>query len=303
MALINASGYGELSKMTLSTKQQKKPGKFFPVSIAGKRRGKINAGYYQCVRDDENEKFFILNESEVYFLPLYIKRYWVKYSKAKRADGSEYELPCAFGWEDNAKKPDDTCKYEYKVAGYLYDNEKGCIRKHEEDYEEAGIKADDPVMIYFLCKGTRCSCAYQLIKSISEKAKDLPPLSDNPTFEQNVVSPRRFLIKAGIQSRQFQFGPNHQTSSVDIFDFQLVKTIPDDNVQQLLEASNKWLKDFNEQFDKTQEIADYSKPQTNSETTDVETVPAETTKSASVDVTEQMNFDTPTPADNFDIGL
>ena len=301
MALINTAGYENLAKMATVT-EARKPGKFFNVNISGKRRGKINAGYLQCAKAFDSDTYYILNESEVYFLPLYIKRYWVKYKKGKNNEGQDIDLMCAFGWEDNSKKPDTDCKYEYLIAGFLWDNTKNSIQKHSEDYEEAGISAGDPIMIYFRCKGTRCSCAFDLVRRINDKAKNLTPLSDNPTFEQAVVNPRRFLIKTTIESKNFDYnvGGRKQSSTVDIYNFEPIKTIPDENVQQLLEASNKYLNDFNEQFDKT---ATVSTNTTNSSSTD--TVEAEKpTTNKHQDVSEEINLETDlNPASNFDLEI
>ena len=300
MALINTAGYENLAKMATIT-ETKKPGKFFNVNISGKRRGKINAGYFQCAKSFDSDTYYLMNESEVYFLPLYIKRYWVKYKKGKSSSGQDIDLMCAFGWEDNSKKPDNECKYEYLIAGFLWDNTKNSIQKHQDDYEEAGIKAGDPILIYFRCKGTRCSCAFDLVRKINDKAKNLTPLSDNPTFEQAVVNPRRFLIKTTIESKNFDYnvGGNKQSSTVDIFVFEPVKTIPDENVQQLLEASNKYLFEFNEQFDKTEYASSNSTPQSN-ESVDRSPEPQSTQQ----DVSQEINLETDVnPASNFDLEI
>lgn len=304
MALINTAGYENLAKMATIT-ETKKPGKFFNVNISGKRRGKINAGYFQCAKAFDSDTYFILNESEVYFLPLYIKRYWVKYKKGKNNDGQDIDIMCAFGWEDNSKKPDTDCKYEYLIAGFLWDNTKNSIQKHPEDYEEAGIKSGDPIMIYFRCKGTRCSCAFDLVRKINDKAKNLTPLSDNPTFEQAVVNPRRFLIKTTIESKNFDYnvGGRKQSSTVDIYNFDPIKTIPDENVQQLLEASNKYLPDFNEQFDKSTSVSTASNTQIET-SGNSEEEHSDTTSSKKTDVAEEINLETDlNPASNFDLEI
>lgn len=304
MALINAEDYGQLSKMAVSV-ETKKPGKFFNVSISGKRRGKINAGYYQCTRDFNSEDYIILNQSEVYFLPLYIKKYWVKYTKGKTSDGQVIDLPCAFGWDENSKKPDATCKYEYIVAGYLWDAQNGCIKNHETDFVDAGIKAGDPILIYFRCKGTRCSCAFDLVKKINDIAENLPSLSGGDiAFDKSVVNPRRFLIRATIESKNFEYniGGRKQNSTVDVYVFEPHKQLPDETVKKLVESSKKNLDDFNEQFDKTESVAtktaQYQKSQ---ETVHTE----ESAPTASNNAVDEISLDETdsTPADNFNIDI
>ena len=300
MALINAGNYSQLSKMAV-VNDQRKPGKFFNVSISGKRRGQINAGYYQCSKSFDSDKHYILNESEVYFAPLYIKRYWVKYKRAQIANGNEFDVPCMFGWEDGSKKPDSSCKYEYIVAGILWDSEKKDYKKHDEDYEEAGIKAGDYLLVYFRCKGTRCSCGYDLLNRIQEAAKNLEPLSDDPTFETNVIAPRRFLIKASIDNKSFDFSVNgrQQSSSVDVYKFEPITKFNTNRVEFLLDYANKMLKDFNEQFDKTEQVAQSQQTPSAASDEQVEDTP-QTNKEAEVTFDEGT-----TPADNFnlDIGL
>ena len=246
MALLNAEDFGELAGVSAS-QAVRKPGKFFNVNICGKRRGDNQPGTYQCPKsyDDNNSEYFIHNGQSVNFIPLYIKRFWTKYEKATSQNGQEYNKLVAFGWDEKKQKIEGA-KTEYIVAGYLL-NEKGIV-KHDKDMDDREIKAGDPVLIYFKCQGVKCGCAFDLINRCSEAAARLTPLSNNPTFEKNVVSIRRFAIQAGITSRDTSHG------AFDVFDFKIAKQLPDATVGEIINKSKEFLTDFDYQFDKTESV-------------------------------------------------
>ena len=295
MALINAGSYGNLEAVSVNGTAQKYPQKFFNTFISTDRRGQMNGGYYHCPArfGDDNEKFFVLNQDVVYFIPLYFKKYWAKYTQDKSKDGQMYDKCIAFGWDDKVKKIDGA-KTEYIIAGYLWDNDKKCIVKHTEDMEDNEIKAGDPVMIYFRCKGIKCNCAFNLIKRVNEAAKNLTPLSDNPTFETNVINPRRFLIKAAITQSE-----SIHNRRFKIFDFYPETKLPDELVLKILDASNnKHLDDFNKQFDRTEAVSSAS---TDNNSESGETKSSGTPKIEQIDLPD---IDTEhNPADNFNIDI
>jgi len=294
MSLINASSYENLNAVSANGMRQRNPTKFFNTFISSDRRGQMNGGFYHCPAGfgDDNQKFFVLNQDVVYFIPLYVKKYWAKYTQVKDKNGQEYPSCIAFGWDDKVKKIEGA-KTEYIIAGYLWDKDKKNIVKHQEDMEENEIHAGDPVMIYFRCKGIKCNCAFNFLKRVNEAAKNLSPLSDNPTFETNVINPRRFLIKATIGQSE----PIHNRR-FKIFDFYPDMQLPDELVLKILDASNnKHLEDFNKQFDKTEEIK--SGVTVNSES-DVPSAPI-TQKVEEVDVPD-MSADH-NPGDSFNIDL
>lgn len=264
MALITSSCYGSLSTVSVNMSAVKQPTKFFNTFISSDSRGKMYGGLYHCPAsfDDNNTKFFVLNKECVYFIPLYLKKYWAKYEQAKTKDGSTYDSCVEFGWDDKSKKPEGA-KVEYIIAGYLWDEENNTIVKHTEDMEDNNITAGEPVLIYFRCKGIKCNCAWELVKRVNEMAKNLTPLSDDPTFEQNVVNPRRFLIKASIG----QTDPIHNRR-FKVFNFVPEKKLPDELVAKIIDASNnKYLDDFNKQFDKTDSVSQYKESNKDNNTT------------------------------------
>lgn len=298
MALISSGNYGNLSAVSVNVTQTKAPVKFFNTFISSDSRGKMYGGLYHCPAsfDDSNTKFFVLNKESVYFIPLYFKKYWAKYEQTKSKDGHMYDACIAFGWDDKVKKIDGA-KTEYIIAGYLWDEETNSIVKHDEDMEDNKISKGDPVLIYFRCKGIKCNCAWDLIKRVNDMAKNLTPLSDDPTFEQNVVNPRRFLIKASIT----QTDPIHNRR-FKVFDFNPEKKLPDDLVAKIIDASNnKYLEDFNKQFDKTEIIAEYRNNSNKSETTESSSEQSLNVKVESVDVPDVGDTSTDIPDFNIDI--
>lgn len=252
MALINSASFGALSEVSVTSGQAKKPGKFFNVFVTGQSRPGQIVDRYQCMAGniDSTSEYFIHNAAEVFFIPLYIKRYWAKYARAQAANGDQYDKLVDFGWKDNVPKKDGECKYEYIIAGYLWDVDNNNIKRHSADMPDHEIKAGDPIMIYFKCKGTRCTCAYEYINRANEyvQTNKLEALSDNPAFEQQVINPRRFLVKAGTKYQQIQ------KRSVVIFDFIPERALPNDLVVKIIDQSNKMLDDFEYQFDKTDSI-------------------------------------------------
>lgn len=248
MALLNANDFGELAGVSAS-QTIRKPGKFFNVSICGKRRGDQQPGTYQCPKsyDDKNTEYFVHNVNNVRFIPLYIKRFWTKYVKATSQQGQDYQKLIAFGWDEKTPKIEGA-KNEYIVAGYLMDD-KGIV-KHNQDFDDRDIKKGDSVLIYFKCQGLKCGCAFDLVNRCTDAAAKLPPLSNNPNFEKSVVSIRRFIIDAGITSRDSAHG------AFDVFDFKIFKQIPDETVINIIEQSKKFMTDFEYQFNKTDFIHD-----------------------------------------------
>ena len=246
MALLNADDFGELASVSASG-SSRKPGKFFNVSICGKRRGDQQPGTYQCPKsyDDNNSEYFVHNVNNVLFIPLYIKRFWTKYVKATSQQGQDYQKLVAFGWDDKQQKPEGA-KFEYIVAGFLLDD-KG-IMKHPAAFDDREINAGDPVLVYFKCQGVKCGCAYELNDRVTKAAKDLKPLSNNPKAEVEIINPRRFIINAGITTRETAHGP------FDVFDFKVHKALEPEVVATILKESKKYLPDFEYQFNKTDSI-------------------------------------------------
>ena len=286
MALINADRFRKLAEVSSAT-GTRKPGKFFSVFICGEMREGQNPGTYQCMKSFDSKEYFINNAQSVYFVPLYIKRYWTKYQDAVNQKGDKYQKLIGFGWKDGSQKPEGA-KVEYEIAGFLFDIEKKDFVKHPSDYPEAEIKAGDRVLVHFKCAGVKCGSAIDLLNRIAEKAKGLQPLCDNPEVEKNVISIRRFIIKAAITTRKTNFGNRM------VFDFYPETVLGDKTVEAILDASEKLLPDFEYQFDKSEQV------QSAEESAGSEKLIDQT--STTVDVDDVPSVDTPASSSSeFDI--
>jgi len=295
MALINAANFGKLSAISVSTAPAKTPVTFFNVFITGKPRGKMRGYMYQCPAafTDSNDKFFVLNQDEVVFLPLYVRKYWAKYERKRFQDGNEGDVTVAFGWKEDAKKPEGA-KTEYLVAGYLCD-EHGKTVKHDCEIDGADIKVGDPVLVYFRCKGWKCDSAFKFLDACNKMVDSmgLKPLSDDPTFEKAQINHHRFLVKATIEQKDSQYGPQ------SVFKFTPVQDLKEEMVERLLnDANNVYMDKFDKQFDRS-EFVSASAAHGDTETTDVHSAPVPTVQS--VDVPEVTVDDN--PGENFSIEI
>lgn len=251
MALLNADKYRNLAEMSASV-SSRKPGKFFSVFICGEMRDNQRPGTYQCMKNFDEGTYFVNNANEVYFLPLYIKRYWAKYVDAVSQNGNKYPKLVAFGWKDNIPKCEGA-KYEYVIAGYLYDAATKSVVKHDSDIPDAGISAGDKVMVFFRCAGVKCGSGVDLINRTTDKEKTLP--ADQKLVEDNassafkaLVAQHHYLIKAAISSRKTNFGNRM------VFDFYPEAVLPEKVVASLLDDAERLRTEFEEQFDKTGRI-------------------------------------------------
>jgi len=245
MALLNSDNYGDLAKVS-SGSSSREPGKFFSIFITGAARTGQEYGKLQCMPSIDGGEYLINNAASVYFIPYFIKRYWEKYITAKSRDGKDYQKLVAQGWGDDVPKIDESCKFAYTIAGVALDPQTKKALVHPKDIEAAKIKKGDPVMIHFKCSGMKFDGAAKFIKAIADKAKNLPPLSDNIEFERNVVSPRRFICGAKVVSAKTDHGDK------EVFEFSVDTQLPDKAVEQVMNSAMSFKTDFEKQFDKTE---------------------------------------------------
>jgi len=287
MALLNSDNYGDLAKVS-SASAKREPGKFFSVFITGAAREGQEFGKLQCMPSIDSGTYLINNESKVYFIPYFTKRFWEKYVAAKGRDGKDFNTLVAFGWDDDVKKLDDTCKYAYVIAGVALDPKTKKALTHPKDIPDAKIKQGDPIMIFFKCAGMRFNGASEFIKAISEKAKNLPPLSDKPEFERLVVMPRRFISYAEVVLAKSDFGDKQ------VFSFTPEIQLPDKAVEQVMNSAVSMQSEFEKQFDRTSSVkgAGTGKPASdNSGSVPFESPGSAKTQTAAVDVANDSNFD------------
>jgi hypothetical protein len=249
MALLNSQSYGELSTVSAFA-VKRTPGKFYTVFITGNKRpgqqvGTMNSMYE--IKDNAVEADYLVHNSEdVTFIPYFIKRFWEKNIVTKDKAGNDQARLVSFGWSDDVPKLDDTCRYVYVIAGALMNSSTKKIATHQKDVDDAKIKTGDPVLIYFRCDGTKFSGGMNFINALGDKAKNLPPLSDNIEFERNVVSPRRFICGAKVVSAKTDHGDK------EVFEFSVDTQLPDKAVEQVMNSAMSFKTDFEKQFDKTE---------------------------------------------------
>jgi len=249
-ALLNSSMYGELGDVSASA-VKRTPGKFYKMFVTGKRRPGQTVGMMQAmyeVKDNSTEDDYIINNAdEVLFICYFTKRWWEKNIYVKVA-GEDRSRLVAFGWEEDVAKIDDQCRFVYCIAAALVDKTTKKIMLHKKDVPDAEIKKGDPILIYFRCDGTKFSNAVEFLNKIGDKAKSLPPLSDNPDFEKKIVAPRRFICSAKVGSAASSHGDK------DVFLFDINTQLPDKAVEAVMNNSVQFKKDFEKQFNKSEFI-------------------------------------------------
>jgi hypothetical protein len=248
MALLNSQSYSDLASVS-AVASRRTPGKFYKIFIPGKKRpgqqiGTMNAMYE--VKDNATESDYLVhNAEEVTFIPYFIKRFWEKNVQIKGRDGNDMSKLVAFGWADDVQKIDDQCRYAYIIAGALMNSSTKKVITHQKNVDDAGIKAGDPVLIYFRCDGIKFMGGMNFLSALADKAKSLPALSDNTEFERTVVTPRRFICSAKLAIAKSDHGDK------DVFEFSVVAALPDKAVEQVMNSAKNFKTDFEKQFDKT----------------------------------------------------
>lgn len=254
MALLNSSNYDKLKDVSASATKYNK-GNFFTIFITGDVRDGEDLKKMQCKSDVENGWFLIQNAEKILFIPYYIKRFWEKYEETSIKPGSKsWPKLVAFGWNDDVKKIDDTCKFAYVIAGLALDPETKKAMKHTKDIPDSNIKAGDPVLIYFKCAGIKFNGGMKFLEQISSAAEKLAPLSDDIEFEKKVIYPRRFICSASVGIQPSEHG------NKNVFDFRIENQLPDKGVEQVMNSAVDLLPEFEKQFDKTAYVKNGFKP-------------------------------------------
>jgi len=229
MVKINTSKYSSLSTGVVGGSRD--PGLFRGVFVTGEQRDGQEYGKMQCmVGDFKDKNYAINNAAKVNFVPMFIKRFWIK--EVDIGNNRTSVVACGYNGED---KIDDQCKFQYVISG-MYLDETG--KKMMDP-----LDTDRPLFVYFRCKGMKFGGAMDYTNTISDKSDELAPLTDDPEFERNVVTPRRFITTAQVK---WVDSPHGKKST---FEFKLAKKIGDDSVNAFLDMSLKYLEDFDKQFD------------------------------------------------------
>lgn len=260
MALLNSEKYDGLNDYSTQNRNRK-PGVFKNVFITGTSREGQNAGKMQIMTEFDKGEYLVQNQDDVYWIPMFIKRIR---SNEQEKPNSQFPTTVCFSWggetgdQSSTGRPCpplsergngfcDNCKCKYILAGMLFDNHGKKTVKIEKEDEEPQL-----ALIYFKCGGMKYGGAMDFVNSMSEKAKDLTPLSDNPDFEKNVVTPRRFIIKANVVKASSDFGDKN------VFKFEPVSMLPDELVtgveggtKGIMDLCMEWMGKFEEQFDQS----------------------------------------------------
>jgi len=218
------------------------------VFICGKFRKGQQVGKMYCMKPDVDfdkvsgpDDYIIYEKDSIYILLTYIRKVRAKYDKVKTAKGDRDVLTYFnYSPSSNEKYPEGA-KIEYIFAGMVFDLDKKEIMKDEEG---------NPHFVYFRNKGVKCGAAFEFVNAIVEKTNELTPLSDDPEFEKLGVTPRRFITKVSVGANEH---PEYGTQLK--FDYELFKQIPDDTAIDVINKSKKWMKEFDKQFDATNNIS------------------------------------------------
>ena len=242
MALIESGKYTGLK--TFSDQSGARRGVFKALYITGQSRSGEDVGKMQVIKEWENNasspELLINNATSVNFIIMFIKK-----TRFNKVDG---KLLCS-SFNDTAgsistsgrtcpKSSDrsgfcETCRFQIIIAGALLDG-KGKPMKDDDG---------KTYLVYFRCNGMKYMPAQEYINSFEELACDLSPLSDDPTMEVQLITPRRFVTQAIVG----KVPSNHGEKNV--FQFKAAKRIPDESVVKIMDDSQKYMKDFEAQFD------------------------------------------------------
>jgi len=242
MALIKSGKYTGLK--SFSDQSGARRGIFKALYITGQAREGEDVGKMQVIKEwDSNAsspELLINNASKVNFIIMFIKK-----TRFNKVDG---KLTCS-SFNDTAgsistsgrvcpKSSDrsgfcETCRFQIIIAGALL-NDKGQPMKDEDG---------KTYLVYFRCNGMKYMPAQEYINSFEELACDLTPLSDDPNMEVQLVTPRRFITQAIVGKRPSAHGEKN------VFEFKAAKRIPDESVVKIMDDSQKYIKDFEGQFD------------------------------------------------------
>ena len=235
MSMLNSDKYQGLANYSQSGPREQGP--FLSTFITGEPREGQDVGKLQIMANFDNKIYVANNASEVYFVVMFIKKFW---EKVEDRNGRDYTV--AFGWNDE-QKIDDQCKFKYLVAGLMLDPENKFGKKMRPD------DAEQETVIYFKCQGIKFQSAMNLIDAFGKKSEELTPLSDNFEFEKSVVTPRRFITKAGVTTVDSAHGTKYT------FAFEPFKKLSDEVVVKFMDKSVDYVERFDKQFDKTALVA------------------------------------------------
>jgi len=237
MALLNSKNYSGLANY--STALPREAGPFLNVFITGEPRDGQDVAKLQCMVDFDGKQYQENNKSELYFVIMYVKRFWEKVVTNNGRDSV-----VAFGWKDEPKL-DDECRFKYIIAGLLLDPDNKFYKKMRVDNPE------QETLVYFKCQGVKFQSAMDMMDLFSKKCDELTPLSDNTEFEKSVVTPRRFITKATVTTVDSNHGRKYT------YKFEPFKKLADEVVVKFMDKAVEYSDSFDKQFDKSLTLSNH----------------------------------------------
>jgi hypothetical protein len=233
---IDASKYGKLNNY--SSQAGKESGPFLKVFISGVQREDQDIRKMHAICNgkweskDIAEKYALHNAEAVNFIIMFIRKVRVK----KENLGRGYDEITYYSYDpDNEPNYPVGAKCEYIFAGAILDENFKAVPSKEDPSQTA--------LIFFQNNGIRVGPAVEYLGELGKKAADLEPLSNDPQFEQNCVTPRRFITQAKIGSRKTNYG------NKDVYEYSAIKQLPDKNVESIIDKCMAWADPFDKQFD------------------------------------------------------
>lgn len=247
---IKSGEYGKLSGYSSSVMSQE-TGPFTSVFISGEQRDDQDIRKMHCIRNgmweskDIEEKYIFRNKTQVNFIIMFLKKIRLAETSVNGRNTITY-----FSWNPDQDEYPPNAKCQYIFGGALLDENFKPIHSKEEP-----TRAE---LIYFRNKGTKVGNAVQYLSKLSEASQDLEDLSDDPEFEQMVVTPRRFITQVTIGSVKTDYG------NKDVFVYTPIKQLPDttvigtDDKEGIMQRCMNWVDAFDQQFNLEKRVSNNS---------------------------------------------
>lgn len=269
MALINSGEYSALGDYSGMGSSNRGPSKFKNLYITGAKRAGEEIGKLQLVKrlDDGTNEFISKNKDSIKVIIMYLKKMRAMYKKVKEQD----QLICfSYSGEEGSVSSSgrkcpasrerengwcNDCRMQCVAAGMVLDT-KGAPLKIDD--KETGEESN--VYFYTRNAGTKFGSIIKFEKSLTDKAKDLPMISDNEDFEKTSVLPRRFVVEITVDYESTAHGDKA------VYKYTPISKLKDETVLKILDECNKTIKEFDSQFDSSK----YMKSSAGTGTTDRE---------------------------------
>jgi hypothetical protein len=283
---IDAEKYGSLANY--SSQAGKESGPFQKVFISGQQREDQDIRKMHVIATgkwdskDISEKYVLNNADIVNFIIMFIKKVRVK----KENLGRGYDEVTYYSYDpDNEPNYPAGAKCQYIFAGALLDSEFKPV-KSKQDPEKTEL-------IYFENSGMRVGPAVEYLGALTKAANELEPLSNDPTFEKNCVTPRRFITQVKIGSRKSDYGMK------DVYEYTPIKNLPDANCEAIMDRCLKWVDPFDGQFDLSRSVAGPQTASAYAPDNDNPTFEEQATESASAEAAPSIDI----PSEDIDLGI